>query len=282
LILRESGDNRTPMIEFFPQDCRYYLQNELMERVKRRPHYSLRAFARDLEVSPAALSGFLNGQIQLSAPRISDISKKIKLTAVHMAHWLDLIEANSGKTTKAKREAQLRIQQRTIKSKKYIDPDSFELISRWEALALLELLGFEKKFSTEEMASYLGLKKTQLASLLKTLLRLNLISWDTDRWRPQDEDSFVGTDVPSEAIRHFHGQILKKAGQALTKQSLEKRSFRSTVFSMRKKDLPQLKKDLNQFWIDQIGKYAMPTKNDSVYCFSMQLFDLLEEEIKND
>jgi uncharacterized protein (TIGR02147 family) len=220
------------MIEFFPQDCRYYLQNELMERVKRRPHYSLRAFARDLEVSPAALSGFLNGQIQLSAPRISEISKKIKLTSVHMAHWLDLIEAHSGKTAKSKREAQLRIQQRTIKSKKYIDPDSFELISRWEALALLELLGFEKKFSAEEMASYLGLKKTQLASLLKTLLRLNLISWDTDRWRPQDEDSFVGTDVPSEAIRHFHGQILKKAGQALTKQSLEKRSFRSTVFSM--------------------------------------------------
>jgi uncharacterized protein (TIGR02147 family) len=270
------------MIEFFPQDCRYYLQNELMERVKRRPHYSLRAFARDLEVSPAALSGFLNGQIQLSAPRISEISKKIKLTSVHTAHWLDLIEAHSGKTAKSKREAQLRIQQRTIKSKKYIDPDSFELISRWEALALLELLGFEKKFSAEEMASYLGLKKTQLASLLKTLLRLNLISWETDRWRPQDEDSFVGTDVPSEAIRHFHGQILKKAGQALTKQSLEKRSFRSTVFSMRKKDLPQLKKDLNQFWIDQIGKYAMPTKNDSVYCFSMQLFDLLEEEIKND
>ncbi|MNL73115.1 hypothetical protein D3C87_1985290 [compost metagenome] len=75
---------------------------------------------------------------------------------------------------------------------------------------------------------------------------------------------------------------MEKAGKALTAQSQEKRQFRSTVFSMRKKDLPQLKQDLNQFWMEQIGKYAMPTKNDSVYCFSMQLFDLLEEEIEND
>ncbi|MNL26258.1 hypothetical protein D3C87_1477750 [compost metagenome] len=270
------------MIEFYPLDCRYYLQNELMERVKRRPHYSLRAFARDLEVSPAALSGFLNGRIQLSTARVSEISKKMKLSLSHVSHWLDLIEAKSGKTAKAKREAELRIQQRISKSKKYIDPDLFEMISRWEALALLELLGFEKRFSTDEMASYLGLKKTQVGTLLKTLLRLNLIYWNTDRWSPLEEDSFVGNDIPSEAIRHFHGQILKKAAKALKEQTLDQREFRSTIFSMRKKDLPQLKRDLNQFWIDQIAKYAMPNKNDAVYCFSTQLFDLLEEDIKND
>ncbi|MNT64313.1 hypothetical protein D3C72_2022040 [compost metagenome] len=111
---------------------------------------------------------------------------------------------------------------------------------------------------------------------------MNLIYWNKDHWSPQEEDSYVESEIPSEAIRQFHTQILEKAGKALTLQSQEKRQFRSTVFSMRKKDLPQLKQDLNQFWMEQIGKYAMPTKNDSVYCFSMQLFDLLEEEIEND
>lgn len=270
------------MIEFFPQDPRYYLHNELMERVKRRPHYSLRAFARDIEVSPAALSGFLSGQVQISAPRISDISKRIKLSPAHAEHWLNLLEWKHGKSASDKRKAQLKIESRIKSSKKYIDPDLFQLISRWEALALLELLGFEKKFSNEEMAVYLGLKKTQVATLLKTLLRLNLIYWNKDRWSPLEEDSFVGNDVPSEAIRHFHGQILKKAGKALIEQPLEKREFRSTVFSMRKEDVPKLKQDLNQFWIEQISKYAMPSNNDVVYCFSMQLFDLLEKEIKND
>lgn len=270
------------MVDYFPQDSRYYLHNELIERVKRRPHYSLRAFARDLGLSPAALSGFLSGKVELSPARILEIAKKIKLSEVQTEHWLNLFERKNGKTAQAKKTAQIKIEAQLKNSKKYIEPDLFGMISRWESLALLELLSFEKIFSNEEMADYLGMKKTELVLLLKKLVRLNLIYWNKDRWSPSEEDSFVGNEVPSKAIREFHGQILKKAEKALTKQSIEQREFRSTIFSMKKADLPQLKKDLNRFWMEQIGKYAQPKNNDAIYCFSMQLFDLLEQEIKND
>lgn len=270
------------MIEFYPQDPRYYLQNELMERLKRRPHYSLRAFARDLEVSVSALSGFLNHQTQFSSQRIQDFSKKLKLPAEHSEHWLDLIDWKFSKSQAIRKKANLRIQDRIKASKKYIDLDSFQFMAKWEAFALLELLSFERKHSEDELIEYLGLKKSQLQSLLKTLLRLNLIYWHEDHWKPVEEDSFVGNDVPSKAVRNFHGQILKKAMKALEEQGLQKREFRSTVFSFKKKDLPQLKRDLNRFWMDQIGKYATPGKNDAVYCFSMQLFDLLNGELSHD
>jgi uncharacterized protein (TIGR02147 family) len=269
------------MIDFYPQDPRYYLQNELRERLKRRPRYSLRAFARDLEVSASALSSFLNDQTPFSVQRISELAKKIKLPAEHTEHWQDLIEWKFGRSTGLKKKAELKIEARSKASKKYIDLESFKFIARWEALALLELFGFEKKFSESEICRYLNLKKTDLQELTQNLLRLGLISWSQDRWRPVQEDSFVGQDVPSSAVREFHKGILKKATAALEKKDLQRREFRSTVFSLRKEDLPRLKQDLNRFWMEQIGKYAKPTGNDSVYCFSMQLFDLLNGEIQN-
>ena len=270
------------MVEFYPQDPRYYLQHELSERLKRRKLYSLRAFARDLEVSPAALSGFLSGQTSFSNSRILDFSIKIKLSKEQTEHWVNLNEYKAAKSVSAKKVASLKIQAQIKQSKKFIDLDSFTLIAQWEAFALLELFGFEKSFTKKQLSSYLGLSLKKLDSLTQTLLRLNLIYWSIDRWRPTEEDSFVGLEVPSKALRRLHAQVLKKAAAALEKQPLEKRDFRSTVFSFRKKDLPKLKQDLNHFWMDQIGKYAMPNKNDSIYCFSMQLFDLINGELIND
>jgi uncharacterized protein (TIGR02147 family) len=268
------------MIDFFPQDPRYYLQNELRERLKRRPRYSLRAFARDLEVSASALSGFLNEQTPFSSQRVSELAKKIKLPAEHSEHWQDLIEWKFNRSTSLKKRAELRIEARTKASKKFIDLESFKFIACWESLALLELFGFEQRFSELEICRYLGLNKVKLQSMTQTLLRLNLISWSEDRWRPVQEDSFVGQEVPSAAVREFHKGILKKANLALEGKELTEREFRSTVFSMRKADLPKLKQDLNRFWMDQIGKYAKPSGNDAIYCFSMQLFDLINGEIK--
>jgi len=270
------------MKPFYPQDSRYYLQNELSERLKRRPHYSLRAFARDLEVSPSSLSEVLNGRYRFSRQRVSALAKKIKLSSEHAEHWQDLLDLRFGKSETAKKKAQLRIQSRAQTSKKMVDVDSFKMISNWEALVLLEIFGFSQPLSNAEVAKILGVRKAKVEALIPHLLRLNLIYWNQNKWSPTNDDTFVGADVPSAAIRQFHKQILKKAEKALEEQDLSRREFRSTVFSMRKEDLPALKKDLNQFWMDQIGKYAKPSGNDAIYCFSMQLFDLLKGEVTRD
>lgn len=46
----------------FARHAAWYLNNEFTLRKQRRPYYSLRAFARDLSVSPSTLSDLLNSK----------------------------------------------------------------------------------------------------------------------------------------------------------------------------------------------------------------------------
>lgn len=269
------------MTNYFPEDHSYYLKKELIQRIKRRPHYSLRAFARDLEISPSTLSNFLRGEKKLSSLRITELSQKLKLPKDHAEHWLDLIDWKFSRTDVLKKKAELRIQSRLMKTKKFLDLESFKVISSWEAFAVLELLSFAESFSIYELANKLNMSVNAVTALIETLNKLNLIRWDHNRWRPEEEETFVGENISSEALRQYHRQVLQKAVDSIDTQKIEQRELRSTVFSMKREDLPQLKAEMNQMWIELLGKYAYTEEKDSVYCFSMQLFDLLNGENKS-
>lgn len=49
-----------------PKDFRLFLQDELSTRCARNPSYSLRSFAKLLEISPSALSALINGKRPLT------------------------------------------------------------------------------------------------------------------------------------------------------------------------------------------------------------------------
>lgn len=266
------------MIEYFPQDQRYYLQNEFIIRTQRRSKYSMRAFARDIGVSPGSLCEFLNGNTRFSKTRVQEISKTLNLPLKHVDHWLDLIDVNFNRSPIAKKKAQLCIDKRLRNSKKFLDLDSFELISNWEYLALMELLSFEQIFSANQLAKNLGVSQNQIDSMLKVLLRLGLIRWNENRWVASEEDTYVGENRPSNAIKNFHKGILNKAKGAIDKQSIDQRELSALVFSMQINDLQSFKQDLNKALFDLSNKYAGKKNCDAVYCLSTQLFNILDQE----
>jgi len=58
-------------------DFRLYLQNTLIERTSSNPSYSLRAFAKHLNIEPSALSKILNGKRRISKKMFTKISLKL-------------------------------------------------------------------------------------------------------------------------------------------------------------------------------------------------------------
>ena len=268
------------MIDFYPEDPAYYLKNELIERLRRRPQYSLRAFARDLEISPSTLSEFLRGQTKISIQRINNLSKKIKLPEEHQKHWIDLIQSKYSRVLSQKKNAELNIQMRKKSSKKYIDLASYSLVANWESFAILEVFGLGKKYSDSDIMKKFGISSARYSQTIENLNRLNLIRREKDRWIANEEDTFVGENTRSEALRKFHKDILKKAYKAIGTQELDQRELRSTVFSFKKSDLPKIKAELNELWINLLSKYAYVPNRDAVYCLSMQLFDLSIDDFR--
>jgi plasmid maintenance system antidote protein VapI len=61
------------------QDFRSFLQDELDKRCKKNPRFSLRAFARTLEVEPSALSKILHGKRALTPKMLMRMASQLGL-----------------------------------------------------------------------------------------------------------------------------------------------------------------------------------------------------------
>jgi uncharacterized protein (TIGR02147 family) len=246
-------------------------------RLKRRPQYTLRAFARDLELSPSTLSEFLNGHLGFSRETVSAVAKKLNLSANQTQHLWNLIESKFARNSQKRKEAEIKAKSRLHTEQAKVSLDEFRFIADWYHLAVLELLELSDDYQDHrKMARALGLTSNKINEVIERLINLRLLTYEGEKLVVNSTITNVGDNVSSASIRLFHAQILTKAHEALESQCLEQRDFSSTIFTISKNDLTEIKKDLNKAWLSIASKYSAREKKDSLYCLSIQFFDLLK------
>lgn len=262
-------------------DHREYLKKELNLRVQRRPLYSQRAFARDLGISASSLGDYLKGTMRLSPGRICQISKVIGLTAEQRQHWIDLLDEKFAKTTELRHMASLRVKARLNAQHHSISVDQFKIISEWFHFAYLELLTLdEAKYSNEKIAAAsLGIPVKTLRVAIKRLMEVGLLRKSESGIYEVDPSTQLGDSVPSEAIRQYHIQLLKKAAHAVETQDMSRRFNSSTIVALPKKEVEKIKNQIQNLAITTLDPYTQVAgQKDSLYCLSIHFFDLLEQK----
>lgn len=107
------------------------------------------------------------------------------------------------------------------------------------------------------------------SGLIGTLSTILLLCWSST-----GHAFYVGSNVPSRAIRNYHTGILHRAEAALLSQALDLREFQSCVFSLSEVDIPKAKKMMREFVDTFRGEMHGDKQRTRVYCLGMQLFDL--------
>ncbi|RYZ63512.1 MAG: TIGR02147 family protein, partial [Proteobacteria bacterium] len=98
------------MNETIPDYRDVLLRHFELKRAK-RPSYSLRAYAKDLQLTPSNLSDVLKGRCGISSAVASRIAEALKLGSEESAFFADLVESKHARS-RADREAALkRVQQ---------------------------------------------------------------------------------------------------------------------------------------------------------------------------
>ena len=269
---------------FFPSDARNYLSEELHLRQRRRPQYSMRAFARDLEISPSFLCEFLAGRQGLSKERAAWITQKINLAPAQSEHFWDLIEAKFARTEQAKKTARLRVLQRTKNDKSRLSLDRFHLIADWYHFALLEILTLpESNFSKSELAEILNISVENVEEGIKRLLDLNLIerteSNASQQYVAKDELTSTEEDGANHAIQIAHQQLLRMHADAVETKSMQDRESLSVTFSIANTEWDEARAELKRAILGVLSKYGSSQKaKDDVAIFSMQMIRLLNEK----
>jgi len=235
--------------------------------------------ARDLGLSPSTLSEVLNEKHGISPKKAQRICKILGFTAHETALFCDLVDAEHARNPFAKKVARERLHQRSHSDGiEQLNIDSFAMISQWYHLALLEL-GTWPTFRSDErwIAKKLGITPQEVISAIDRLERLGLLKIINKRIEITHQRTNTGGEIPSDAIKQFHSQILKKAEQALYEQEIAKRSITSSILSIDSERLPELKNKIAELRREFCGAVNECHNRNSLYVFNISLFQLTEE-----
>lgn len=262
-----------------PLDCQTvaeFLLTEFARRKLRNESYSLRAFARDLEVSASRMSELLNGKKSLSEKLAHRIAGHLKLKVADREQFIDLVLASSSRDSNVRRLAQERIQQaREQERMTHLPGDKFQLIAEWQHAAIMELTQLEGfRSDSHWIAKQIGIGVSQVDEAIGRLVRCGLLMVESDgklKAHPEIYNTF--SDTPSTAIRRFHRQVLAMAIESTLEDDLQEREQSSTLIAIPKSHLHLFQERMNRF-VHDFWKSIENEPKDALYGLTVQLFPI--------
>jgi hypothetical protein len=162
-----------------PVSFRHFLQSELARRCARNPQYSLRAFAKFLEMDHSTLSQLLRRKRRLTERTIRRCGMRLGLDEVSVSEFVRG-ESRDGNADDA-----------ALGDIRRLAGDTASLVADWEHYAILELVRLrEFRPDSRWVARVLGLSVDVVNVALQRLLRLGLLTMDApDRWTDRSGDT---------------------------------------------------------------------------------------------
>lgn len=256
-------------------DYREILKDKLSERCQKNGKYSLRAFARDLEISPQRLSHILSGRHGLSPEAALNVAINLGMNEQEIKFFCALVQEKHARSKLLKNEAKEKLQEITSVYKD-LSLEHFKVISDWYHFAIMELTlvqGFQS--DAKWISKALGVTEIEVKMAVERLMKLDLVEMDAKGNLSITGQFFADPKgTPSQALRNFHRQLMEKATRALEIQKVEERDFSSTILAIDENDLPKAKQVLKKFRTDFDKEFSARKKKSKVYCLGMQFFNL--------
>lgn len=267
-------------------DYREVLRRELERRCGRNPAYSLRALARDLDLTPSRLSEILSGKSGLSPRGAEKVAAGLGFTATEAEVFVNQVRAHHSKSPWIRERARRALD--TLDGKpetKTLDLDRFNQVADWHHGAIVELIGGRDAggMSASEIARRLGVNPNVARSAIQRLMRLGVLEKKPGGgWKRATESLHATpTDVPSDAIKRHHDQVLDRAKRALFEQPVAARDFSTLtllVDSARIEEAKRLIRDFRREFNHRMK--PSPDAGDRVYALAIQFFGLDQQQQK--
>lgn len=258
-------------------DYRQYLTEEYERRKQLNAAYSLRAFARDLGLSAPRLSQVLSQRYGLSVQAATEVAKKLRLNPEEVQWFCDSVGSLHSRSVKERIELNHRINEyKKTKSKiPELQLEYFKVISDWYHFAILELTHLSDfKNNTKWIAKKLNITVDDVKLAIKRLVDLDLLEEKNGTLVDVFKILSTPNDIPSDSLKKFNLQLIKKAMEAVYHQEVQTREITSLVFAIDDEKIPYYKEKIRQLKSELSAEAEKSKNKNQVYCLSLQLFNL--------
>jgi len=254
-----------------PVSIQKLLNTKYEEMRAKNAAFSLRAFARRLDVSPSTLTRVLNGERSVSRPLAEHICEKLVLDPQERADVLDTFPSNR----RYRKESTKINSTETDPSYLQLSADQFRIIGEWYHFGILSLLktkGF--KNDPEWIAGRLGISTREAAAAIERLERLGMIRLDMHgQWTRTRPRARTSDDVLNLSLQKAHRQNLELGQEALASIPVDLRDFSAITMPTTPELLPKAKELIRKFQ-DDLSELLESKPGTEVYKFCTQLFPL--------
>lgn len=256
------------------------LRNELSIRRRKNPAYSIRSFARDLELSQSFLTQVLNRKRKLSDEKAILIAERLKLRAAQKKLFVSLVRIELARNPQTKEILRAEVDDHIRKHPTFalLSEDTFNIVADWYYFAILELSatkGFRN--DPEWISRKLKVPVIDIKLAIDRLLRVGLLK-DTNGKLKKVKKDYLFANVPSTAIRRHHQQTLGLANAALARQALERREFFTVSLPMDPARIARAKEMIREF-SGRLMSEMQASEPKSVYKLAIQFFRLDEKNV---
>jgi plasmid maintenance system antidote protein VapI len=249
-------------------EFRSYLQDLFIERCRKNPRYSIRAFARSLRADHSTLSQILRGTRPLSNKAVSRFSSHLGLGPQDLDR---ILKTEVRQTTDSYHD---------------IQADTYTAIADWYHFAIFEMVtlkGFDP--APRSIATRLGISVPEAQAAIERLLRLNLLTRDSKNRLHQTQTQITTTGNPftTAAFRKLQQGVLEGAMTALNEVPIAERDQSSMTMAIDSRRLPEAKERIKKFR-RELCEFLQEDKmnRDAVYQLGISLFPLTRRGGKKD
>ncbi len=258
-----------------------YLKYIFKQRVNKNPSYSLRAFARDLQISPARLSQILNQTGNLGPIISKKICKHLDLNEDDTKYFYNIASNKQTKFLEEDRKTYIEAESKW-KSAIQVDLKDFATINKWYYLAIWNYLLLNKNNSLEGIQNaFPQVESSLIQECLSLLLKYFYITKENDLYIPTKEKMAVFSKASSKEIRDFHRQMITMATEAIEEQNINERFLYNMMIPMSQEKYPQFIKKLSDYLKIISQELDLNPANDpdlkNIYAVNFQIFKLSKD-----
>lgn len=246
-------------IEEVKEPIRELLKEELAKKCLKNPTYSLRAFAKYLEISPSYLSALLNGKRKLAPALRKEVLNKLNLNVTDVVS----LEVNHQENYNM------------------INAEVFNAIADWYHYAILELCYLKDfEFTPDNIATELNLSIHVVRQAISRLMKLDLLIYEDGKWIDNTElmSVYEENQTSKAAALKYQLQIMDKSKEALEELPKSVRSHTSTMMSFKKENLDRAKQLINKFRKDFTELMMDAESADAIYQLQVSLFPITKDK----
>jgi uncharacterized protein (TIGR02147 family) len=254
-----------------------FLKQELARRMEKNPSYSMRAFAKALDLNVGVLSSLLSGKRPLTAKTAKALCEKLGVTPNERLEVLRAVAQDKmGEPLENGSVLAGRIE---------LDQEVYRAVGDWYHWAILQLVRTRRYRESPThsqpkwMAKKLRITETEAKLAVERLIKLGLLRLGKRGLleRTQERLTTANKSVTTGALRRWQKQIREKAIYSLENDPIESRSMSSITMAIDPAKIERARHLIDEFQ-EKLAEFLESGPKEKVYQLSVSLFPLQTQE----